>query len=153
MADVLWSHSPCSVPVGFHLSPLHPRLMDLPLLLISPIQYTVTKQGPLFHARDVEYWQLSVNWGVNRALLVWLFVGRHWFWWCISATCLPALVRIIIITVTVSASLLSFGPASHSHHSYWGRHHHVHHLWVFFLAALVPSASSGPSSLVESSSP
>ena len=42
VADVLQSRSPCSVPVGFYLPPLHPRLVYLPLLLISPVQYAVT---------------------------------------------------------------------------------------------------------------
>ena len=131
--------------MGFHLSPLHPRLVDLPLLLISPIQYAVTQQGSLFCARDVEYWQLSVNRGVTCGLLVRLFAGHHWLWWCIFAPCLPALVRVIIFTIVVPASLFTFGPA-------------------YILTAgtgaitttctaFVPSASSGPSSSVESSSP
>ena len=97
--------------MGFHLSPLHPRLMYLPLLFLSPVQHTVAQQGSLFWARDVEYWQLSVNRGVNCAHLAWPFVGHHWFWWCIFAPCLPALVRVIINTIVVPASLLTSGPA------------------------------------------
>ena len=56
VTDVLQSCSPRSVPVGLYLSPLHPCLMDLPLLLISPVQHAVAQQGSLFCARDVEDW-------------------------------------------------------------------------------------------------
>ena len=105
MTDVLQSHSPCSVPVGFHLSPLHPRLVYLPLLLWSPVQHAVAQQGSLFWARDVEDWQLSVNRGVNCALLAWFFAGHHQLWWCIFTPCLPALVRVIFIIIVIPGSL------------------------------------------------
>ena len=111
MGDVLQSHSPRSVPVGFYLSPLHPRLMYLPFLLRGPIQHAVAQQGSLFRARDVEDWQLSVNRGVSCALLAWFFVGYHWLWWCIFTPCLPTLVWIIIAAVIVPTSLSTFGPA------------------------------------------
>ena len=82
MADVLQSHSPCSVPVGFHLSPLHPRLMYLPFLLISPVQHAVAQQGSLFRAGDVQDWQLSVNQGGN-------------LWSSCVALCEPPLVLVV----------------------------------------------------------
>ena len=85
--------------------------MYLPLLLISPVQHAVAQQGSFFCARDVQHWQISVYPGVNCGLLAWLFMGHHWFWWCISAPHLPALVRVIVITIIVSASLLTSGPA------------------------------------------
>ena len=69
VTDVLQSCSPRSVPVGFYLSPLHPRLMDLPLLLVSPVQHAVAQHGSLLHMRDVKDWQLSVNQGVSCGLL------------------------------------------------------------------------------------
>ena len=84
--------------------------MYLSLLLLSPVQHAVAQQGSLLHARDVQDWQLSVNRGLTGGLLAWLFASHHWFWWCIFA-CLPALVRVIIITIAVSASLLASGPA------------------------------------------
>ena len=111
MADVLQSRSPRSVPVGFHLSPLHPRLMYLPLLLRSPVQHAMAQQGSLLRARDVEDWQLSVDRGVNCARFAWFFTGHHRSWWSTFIPCLPALVRVIIITVVVSASLSTSGPA------------------------------------------
>ena len=111
MADVLQSRSPCSVPVGLHLSPLYPHLMYLPLLLRSPVQHTVAKQGSLLRTRDVENWQLFVDRGVNCARLAWFFAGHHRFWWCTFIPCLPALVRVIIITVVVPASLSTSRPA------------------------------------------
>ena len=83
--------------------------MYLPLLLISPVQHVVAQQGSLLCAGDVQDWQLSVNWGVTCGLLAWLFASHHWFWWCIFAR-LSALVRVIIITITVSALLLASGP-------------------------------------------
>ena len=110
MTDVHQSRSPRSVPVGFHLSPLHPRLMYLPLLLRSPVQHAVAQQGSLFRARDVQDWQLPVNQGVSCALLAWFFAGHYWFWWCIFIPRLPALVRIVIITIIVPASLSTSGP-------------------------------------------
>ena len=105
-------------PVGFHLSPLHPRLMYLPLLLISPVQHPVAQQGSLFHVRDVKYWQISVNQGVNCGLLAWLFASHNCFWWCIFAPCLPAFVRVIPIAIIVLALLSSsrpaYAPATHT---------------------------------------
>ena len=83
--------------------------MDLPLLLVSPVQHAVTQQGPLFRAGDVKDWQLLVNWGVTCGLLAWLFAGHYWLWWCIFAR-LSALGGVIITTV-VPASLFTSGPA------------------------------------------
>ena len=111
MSDVHQSRSPHSVPVGFHLSPLHPRLMYLLLLLRSPVQHAMAQQGSLFRARDVEDCQLSVDWGVNCARLTWFFAGHQWSWWFTFIPCLPALVRVIIITVVVPASLSTSRPA------------------------------------------
>ena len=48
--------------------------------------------------------------GVTCGLLARLFASHHWFWWCIFAH-LSALVRVIIITIAVSALLLASGPA------------------------------------------
>ena len=77
----------------------------------APVQCAVAQQGSLFQVRDVEGWQLSVNQGVNCAHLAWFFVGHHWSWWFTFIPCLPALVRVIIITVIVPASLSTSGPA------------------------------------------
>ena len=41
VTNVLQSHGPHSVPVGFHQSPLHPRLVDLLLLCRSPVQHAM----------------------------------------------------------------------------------------------------------------
>ena len=76
VTDVLQSYSSCSVSVGFYLPPLHSRLVDLPLLLISPIQYTVTQFGSLLRPRDVEGWQLPVDQRVCYGLLAW-FLASH----------------------------------------------------------------------------
>ena len=111
MADVLQCHSPHSVPVGFHLSPLHPRLKYLPLLLWSPVQHVVAQHGSLFRARDVENWQLPVDRGVNCAPPAWFFTGHDRSWGSTLIPCLPALVRVIIITIIVPASLSTSGPA------------------------------------------
>ena len=96
--------------MGFHLSPLHPRLVYLPLLLWSPVQHAVAQQGSLFRVRDVEDWQLSVNRGVNCAHLAWFLAGHHWFWWCIFTPCLSTFVRVILITIIVPASLSTSRP-------------------------------------------
>ena len=111
MTDVHQSRSLRSVPVGFHLSPLHPRLMYLLLLFRSPVQHVMAQQGSLFWARDVKDWQLPVDRGVNCTRLAWFFAGHHRFWWSTFIPCLPALVRVIIITVVVPASLSTSGPA------------------------------------------
>ena len=49
--------------------------------------------------------------GVTCGLLARLLASHHWLWWCIFAPCLPALVRVIIFTIVVPASLFTFGPA------------------------------------------
>ena len=152
MADVLQSRSPCPVPVGFHLSPLHPHLMYLPLLLVRPVQYSVAQQGSLFRVGDVQHQQLLVDLRVHYGLFAWLFTGHLRFWRCLFTLGLLTFVRVILVTISVSAPLLSLvppllpplvlGPSP-------PRAPPV----VFFLTAFVPSASSGPSSSVESSSP
>ena len=111
VTNVLQSHGPRSVPVGFHQLPLHPRLVDLLLLRRSPVQHTMAQQGSFCRARDVEDWQLSVDWGVSCARLAWFFLGHHRSWWFTLIPCLPMLVRAIIITVVVPASLSTSGPS------------------------------------------
>ena len=97
--------------MGFHLSPLHPRLVYLPLLLLSPVQHAVAKQGSLLRMRDVENWQLLVNRGVNCALLAWFLASHQWWWWCSFIPCLPSLVRVIFITIVITTSLFTSRPA------------------------------------------
>ena len=63
VTDVLQSHSPCSVSVGFDQSPLHPRLMYHLLLRRSPVQHAMAQHGSLLLVRDVKDWQLSVDRG------------------------------------------------------------------------------------------
>ena len=70
----------------------------------------MAQQGSLLCARDVQDWQLPVNWGVTCGLLAWLLASHHWLWWCIF-TRLSALGRVIIFTIVVPASLFTFGPA------------------------------------------
>ena len=111
MTDVLQSHSSRSVPVGFYLPPLHPCLMDLSLLLIRPIQYTLAQLGSLFRARDVEGWQLPIDWRVSCALLAWFFTSHLQFQLLISIPSLPAFVGVVIITIAVTTSLLAPGTA------------------------------------------
>ena len=110
MVDVLQCHSPHSVPVGFHLSPLNPCLMYLSLLLRSPVQHAAAQHGSLFWARDVEDWQLPVDRGVNCAPFVWFFTGHDRSWGSTLIPCLPVLVRVVIITVIVPASLSTSRP-------------------------------------------
>ena len=85
--------------------------MYLPLLLLSPVQHAMTQHGSFFRARDVEDWQLSVNRGVNCALLAWFFVSHHRSLLFALIPCLPMLVRVIIITIVVSTSLSTSRPA------------------------------------------
>ena len=61
MTDVFQSHSSRSVPVGLYSPPLHPCLVDLPLLLIRPVQHTMAQLSSLLGTRDVEGWQLPIN--------------------------------------------------------------------------------------------
>ena len=95
--------------------------MDLSLLLLRPVQYTVAQFGSLFGARDIEGWQLPVNWGVSYALLTWFLVSRLLFRLLTSTPCLPAFVGVIIFAVIVTTSLLASRTCLH--HLYWGRHH------------------------------
>ena len=118
MTDVLQSCSPCSVPVGFHQSPLHPCLVDCSQLRWSPVQHTMAQQGSLLPVRDVKDWQLSIDRGVSCARSTWFFMGHGQSGRSTSTPCLPALVRVIIIvTVIVPASLststriITSGPA------------------------------------------
>ena len=77
MTDVIQSCHPCSVPVGFHQPPLHPRLVDLPQLFWSPVQYMVAQYGSFLLARDVKDWQVLVHWGVSCARFAWFFAGHN----------------------------------------------------------------------------
>ena len=60
--------------------------------------------------RDVQDWQLPVNWGVNCGLLARLLASHLWLWWCFFTPCLPALVR-VVFAIVILASLFTFGPA------------------------------------------
>ena len=104
VTNVLQSHSPRSVPVVFHLPPLHPCLMYLLLLCRSPVQHAVAQHGSLLRARDVKDWQLSVDWGVSCAPFAWFFSSHNWSWGSTLTRCLPALVRVIIIIIVIPAS-------------------------------------------------
>ena len=105
VTDVIQSCRPHPVSVGFHQPPLHPHLVDLPQLFWSPVQYTVAQYGSLLLARDIKDWQVSVYWGVSCACFAWFFTGHNWLWWSTFTPCLPALVRLITVTVAVLASL------------------------------------------------
>ena len=117
VTDVIQSCHPCSVPVGFHQSPLHPHLVDRSQLFWSPVQHTVAQYGSLLLARDIKDWQVSIYRGVSCAHFAWFFTGHNRFWWSTFTPCLPALVRVIIVTVVVPASLsaltwiITSGPA------------------------------------------
>ena len=106
--NVLKSRCSRSVPVRFHQPPLHPCLMYRSLLRWSPIQYAMTQLSSLLPTRDIENWQVSVNWGVSCALLAWLFTSHGRPHWSTPISRLPAFVRvIIIIVVSTSLALLS----------------------------------------------
>ena len=111
MTDILQSHSSHSVPVGFYPPPLHPCLVDLSLLLIRPIQYTLAQLGSLFRARDVEGWQLPIDWRVSCALLAWFLASHLWFRLLTSILSLPTFIGVVIITIAVTTSLLASGTA------------------------------------------
>ena len=83
--------------------------MYLPLLLRSPVQHAVTQQGSLLRTRDVEGWQLPVNRGVKRCPPC-VVVYRRPSVLVVHLHPLPALVRVIIITVIVLALLSTSGP-------------------------------------------
>ena len=110
MTDVLQSHSSRSVPVWFYLPPLHPCLVDLSPLLIHPVQYTVAQLSSLLGARDVEGWQLPINWRVGYAFLAWFLTSHLWFRLLTSISGLPAFVGVVII-IAVTTSLLASGTA------------------------------------------
>ena len=103
--DVIQCRCPRSVPVGFHQPPLHSRLVDLPYLFWSPVQYAVAQYGSLLSARDVKDWQVSVHRGVSGVHFAWFFMSHNWCWWSTSTPCLPVLVRVITITISVPTSL------------------------------------------------
>ena len=109
MTDVLQSHSSRSVPVGFYSPPLHPCLVDLPLLLSHPVQHTVAQLSSLLGARDVEGWQLPIDRRVGYTFLAGLFTSHLWFRLLASIPGLPAFVGVVIIIIT--ASLLASGTA------------------------------------------
>ena len=102
MTDVLQSHSSRSVPVGFYSPPLHPCLVDLPLLLSRPVQHTVAQLSSLLGARDVEGWQLPIDWRVGLRLSFGVLYEPP----VVSAAC----------------------PHLRSSCVCWGRHHHHHGL-------------------------
>ena len=81
--------------------------MDLSLLLCRPVQYAVAQFGSLFGARDIEGWQLLVNWGVSCALLTWFLASHQLFQLLTSTPCLPAFVGVIILAVVITTSLLA----------------------------------------------
>ena len=110
MTDVLQSHSSRSVPVGFYSPPLHPCLVDLPLLLSRPVQHTVAQLSSLLGARDVEGWQLPIDRRVSYAFLAGFFTSHLWFRLLASIPGLPAFVWVIIIII-ITASLLASGTA------------------------------------------
>ena len=110
MTDVLQSRSPCSVPVGFYQSPLHPRLMDRSQLCWSPVQHAMAQHGSLLLAGDVKDWQVSIDWGVNCAHFAWLFTGHRLPRWSTFIPCLPTLVRVITIATVISTPLSTSGP-------------------------------------------
>ena len=85
--------------------------MDLSLLLLRPVQYAVAQFSSLFGARDIEGWQLPINWGVNYTLLTWFLASHLLFWLLTSTPCLPAFVGVIIITIIVMTSLFASGTA------------------------------------------
>ena len=47
----------------------------------------------LLSTRDIENWQISVNWGVTCACLAWLFMSHSLLRWSAFIPRLPALVR------------------------------------------------------------
>ena len=79
--------------------------MDLPQLFWGPVQYTMAQYGSLLLSRDIKDWQVLVYWGVSCARFAWFFTGHNRFWWSTFTPCLPALVRVIIVTVAIPASL------------------------------------------------
>ena len=112
MADVLQSRSPCPVPVGFHLSPLHPPLVYLPLLLVHPVQYSVAQHGSFFSAGDVQHQQLLVDRRVHYSLLAWLFTGHLQFRRRLFTLGLLTFAGIVLVIISISAPLLPLGSAS-----------------------------------------
>ena len=111
MTDVFQSHSSCPVPVGLYSPPLHPCLVDLPLLLIRPVQHTMAQLSSLLGTRDVEGWQLPINRRVSHDLLSGLLTCHRWFWLLVPISSLPSFVGIVIVTITVTTSLLASGTA------------------------------------------
>ena len=109
MANVLQSCSSRPVPVGLYLSPLHPRLMDLPLLFVRPVQHAVAQQGSLLRTGDVKGWQPWVNRGVSCDLLTWFFAS-HWLFWLFTLHPLSSCIcwghhhRIVSVTTSLFAS-------------------------------------------------
>ena len=110
MTDVLQSHSSRSVPVRFYPPPLHPCLVDLPLLLSRPVQYTVAQLSSLLGARDIEGWQLPIDRRVSYAFLAGFLTSHLWFRLLASIPGLPAFVGVVIIII-ITASLLASGTA------------------------------------------
>ena len=107
MTDVLQSYSPCSVSVGFYLPPLHTRLVDLPLLLVSPIQYTLAQCGSLLGTRDVEGCQLPIDWRVRYGLLAWFLRATSFFG---GSPPLPVFLRLLGSSSSPSPSRPRFLP-------------------------------------------
>ena len=111
MTNVLRSHCSCSVSVRFHQPPLYPCLMYHSLLRWSLVQYATAQPSSLLSTRNIERWQVSVNWGVGCTWLAWLFMSYGLSRWSTPISHLPALVRVIIIIV-VSTSLVQLSSTS-----------------------------------------
>ena len=72
----------------------------------------MAQHGSLFRARDVQHRQLSVDRRVHYGLLAWLLTGHHRFWRCLFTLGLLTFVGVILVTISVSAPLLSLGSIS-----------------------------------------
>ena len=185
--------------MGFYLSPLHPRLVYLPLLLISPVQYAVTQQGSLLRPRDVE--GLAAFCRSGGKPVPFLRGSLRATIGCGGASPPPVFLRLLGSSSPPSRPLFTSRPASRprfllpdlqpmppppplvlgpppplvlvpspppvppapllpvvneescegfrlqASYVVYLRRSHLRRQWVFFLAALVPSASSGPSRL------
>ena len=79
--------------------------MYLLFLLWSPVQHMMAQQGSLLLARDIENWQLSVDWGVSCAHFAWFFMGHNRSWGSTLIPCLPTFVWVIPITIIISTPL------------------------------------------------
>ena len=112
MTDVLQSHSSRSVPVGFYSPPLHPCLMDLPLLLSRPVQHTVAQLSSLLGTRDCRGVAASYqSEGKPRPSFGAPYEPSVVFGCLSPISSLPSFVGVVIVTITVTTSLLASGTA------------------------------------------